>query len=124
MIKLLFVGAGGFVGSVARYALGGVVHRLVPATLFPVGTLTVNVVGCFAIGALSGMGETRGVLAPQTRLFLLIGLLGGFTTFSTFGYESFALARNAEGLKALFNVLLNVALGLSAVWLGHALTRH
>jgi CrcB protein len=123
MIKLLLVGAGGFLGSVLRYGVSGLVHRLVPATLFPLGTLVVNVAGCFAIGLVAGMAETRGVLSSQTRLFLLIGLLGGFTTFSTFGHESFSFVREAEGMKALLNVLLSVVLGLGAVWIGHAIAR-
>jgi len=123
MLGLLLIGAGGFVGSVLRYAMGGLVHRIVPATMFPLGTLAVNVVGCFCIGLLSGLGEARGVLGPRTRLFLLIGLLGGFTTFSTFGCETHALSRTGEMAKALLNVAANVIVGIAAVWAGFALSR-
>jgi CrcB protein len=123
MQSLLIVGLGGFVGSVSRYALSGLVQRLAPSDLFPYGTLAVNVAGCLAIGLLHGMMETRMLLGPEARLFLFIGVLGGFTTFSTFGYESFALLRDAEAVRAGANVLLHVVLGLAAVWLGDGLAR-
>ena len=121
MLKLLLVGAGGFLGSISRYALGGWVHRLLPGARFPYGTLAVNAVGCLLIGLLAGLADSRGVLSPEARLFLLIGFLGGFTTFSTFGYETLALARDAETLRALANVALHLGAGLGAVWLGYAL---
>jgi len=123
MVKILLVGTGGFLGSVLRYAVGGLAHRLFPVGFFPVGTLAVNVLGCFALGALAGLAESRSIIGAQTRLFLMIGVLGGFTTFSTFGYETFSLARDAAGLKAMTNIALNVFLGLAAVWLGYGLTR-
>lgn len=123
MVKILLVGAGGFVGSVLRYLTAGLAHRVVPASFFPVGTLAANLIGCFAIGALAGAAESRGVIGAQTRLFLMIGLLGGYTTFSTFGFETFALARDAETVKAVANVLLSVVLGLIAVWIGYGIAR-
>jgi CrcB protein len=123
MQKILLVGAGGFVGSILRYAVSGLAHRLLPATLFPVGTLAVNVLGCLGVGLLHGLFTSRGLIGPDTRLFLMIGLLGGFTTFSTFGLETLTLAGDAESLKAMANIALNVVAGLAAVWLGHALGR-
>jgi len=123
MVKILLVGAGGFLGSVLRYLTAGLAHRIVPASFFPVGTLAANVIGCFAIGALAGAAEARGVLGAQTRLFLMIGLLGGYTTFSTFGFETFALTRDGEAIKAIANVLLSVVLGLAAVWIGYGIAR-
>lgn len=120
---LLLVGAGGFVGSTLRYALGGVVHRLVPFASFPWGTLTVNLAGCLAIGLLAGADESRSVLGPETRLFLLIGLLGGFTTFSTFGIETLSLLHDRRLLAACGYVGGNVVAGIGAVWLGYTLTR-
>lgn len=123
LAQALLVGAGGFVGSTLRYALGGLVHRLVPFASFPWGTLTVNLLGCLVIGLVTGTGEARQALGPEVRLFLMIGLLGGFTTFSTFGQETFSLARDREMVKALVNVFCHLALGLGAVWLGHALSR-
>ncbi len=123
MKKLLLVGLGGFVGSILRYSVSGTAHRMTAMVTFPIGTFTVNALGCLAIGFLSGLAEAREVISPQTRLFLMIGLLGGFTTFSAFGYETFALARDAERLPALVNVLASVILGLGAVWLGQILAR-
>jgi len=119
----LLVGAGGFIGSVLRFAVSGWVHRFVPLSTFPWGTLTVNVTGCLAIGILGGLGEARQLFSGETRLFLFLGLLGGFTTFSTFGYETLALLRDAEHLRAAGNVLLNVVAGLSAAWLGLLIAR-
>lgn len=123
MKELLLVGTGGFVGSVLRYVVSGAAHRATAIVSFPIGTFVVNIVGCLAIGYLSGMAEVRGVLGPQTRLFLTIGLLGGFTTFSTFGYETFTLAREADHLYALANVVASVVVGFGAVWIGHILSR-
>lgn len=120
---VLLVGVGGFVGSVGRYLVGGWVHRALPLAVFPVGTLVVNVAGCLAIGLLAGLVEARQLFGPDLRVFLLIGVLGGFTTFSSFAYESLALARDAEMGRALLNVAAQVVLGLVAAWLGYALVR-
>jgi CrcB protein len=116
---MLLVGAGGFVGSVARFTLSGFVQRLAPASSFPFGTLAVNVAGCLAIGFLGGMLEIRQMLTPTTRLFVMIGLLGGFTTFSTFAYETLGLAHGAELGRALLNTVAQLVLGLGAAWLGY-----
>ena len=123
MPKVLLVGIGGFLGAIARYALGGWVHRSAHGPVFPYGTLVVNVLGCLLIGALAGLVETRGVLSPESRVFLLIGLLGGFTTFSTFGYETLQLLRDGQLLYGLANIGASVLLGLGAVWLGFVLPR-
>ncbi len=95
-------------------------HRLVPMAFFPYGTLAVNGLGCLLIGVLMGLSDSRSVLGPQTRLFLLIGVLGGFTTFSTFGHETLALARDGERLAAGANVALHLVIGLGCVWIGYA----
>jgi CrcB protein len=116
---MLLVGAGGFVGSVARFTLSGFVQRMAPASSFPFGTLAVNVAGCLAIGFLGGMLEIRQMLTPTTRLFVMIGLLGGFTTFSTFAYETLGLAHGAELGRALLNAVAQLVLGLGAAWLGY-----
>jgi CrcB protein len=123
MREILLVGTGGFLGSVARYATGGLVYRFVRTPLLPWGTLTVNVLGCLAIGLCSGLAESRQLFSPDVRLFLFIGVFGGFTTFSTFGYETFALARDGETMLTAANILLQLVLGLGAVWAGHALSR-
>ncbi|HEY3293848.1 MAG TPA: fluoride efflux transporter CrcB [bacterium] len=123
MREILLVGTGGFLGSVARYAAGGLVYRIVRTPLLPWGTLAVNVLGCLAIGFCGGLAESRQLFSPDARLFLFIGIFGGFTTFSTFGYETFALARDGEMLLAGSNILLQVTFGLGAVWAGQVLSR-
>ncbi len=123
MLLLLFVGAGGFLGAVMRYLVEGCVHDLLRNPWLPYGTITVNLVGCLLIGLLAGLAENRQVLGPEARAFLLIGLLGGFTTFSAFGYETMALTRDGEIFSAMTNVALQVGLGLAAVWGGYSLSR-
>ena len=121
LLNALIVGAGGFLGAIGRYSVGGLVRRIAPFATYPYATLLVNVIGCLAIGLLHGLAESRQVLTPEFRLLILIGFLGAFTTFSTFGYELFEMVREGERLKALLTVLLHVGLGLLAVWGGHAL---
>ena len=120
--NLLLVGTGGFLGSIGRYLVGGWTHRLLGSG-FPYGTLAVNILGCALIGLLGGLAESRQLFTPEARLFLFLGVLGGFTTFSSFGYETLAFARDGEFLIAGLNVFLQVVLGLTAVWLGHVLSR-
>ncbi len=120
---ILLAGLGGFIGSAGRYLIGGWVHGLMPLGTFPLGTLVVNVSGCFLIGLLGGLAEVRQVFGPDLRVFLLIGVLGGFTTFSSFAYETLALSRDAEMLRALLNIAAQVFLGLGVAWLGYALVR-
>ncbi len=118
MVTVLLVGAGGFVGAALRYLVGSGVYNLSGHASFPYGTLAVNIVGCFLIGLLAGFAETRQLLGEGTRAFIIIGLLGGFTTFSAFGYETVALVRDGLLAAAVANVGLQVALGLVAVWIG------
>ena len=122
MRELCFVGLGGFFGAIARYGLSGLVHRLAGG-VFPVGTLAVNTLGCLVIGILAALVEDRQVLSPSMRLFLMIGLLGSFTTFSTFGHETVELLREGSVRAALSNILANVLLGIVAVVVGHTLVR-
>lgn len=123
MEKAFLVGLGGFLGSIGRYAASGGVQRLWPTAGFPFGTLAVNLVGCFLIGILGAGADVRNLFNPDARALLLIGLLGGFTTFSTFAYETLALSRDGESFKLAINVLLHVAGCLAAVWIGYALGR-
>jgi CrcB protein len=115
----LLVGAGGFIGSILRFGVGHLVYRQVPNGLLPYGTLGVNVIGCMLIGLLGGAADARQIAAGELRLFLLVGILGGFTTFSAFGYETLALVRADEPLRAGANVALHLVLGLTAVWVGY-----
>ena len=121
--NLLWVGLGGFVGSVCRFLLGGAVHQVLHNSTFPYGTMVVNLVGCFAIGVGGCLVELRQLFSPEARMFLLVGLLGGFTTFSTVGYESLNLARDGELLASLANIAIQVVAGVVLVWLGYGLTK-
>jgi CrcB protein len=85
---------------------------------FPYGTLNVNLIGCFLIGVLSQLAETRGAFTQESRAFIFIGILGGFTTFSSFGNDTINLFRDGETLNALVNIGANVIVGLILVWLG------
>lgn len=123
LVQVLWVGAGGFFGAIGRYAVGGAVHRLVPGAAFPYGTLAVNLAGCLLVGVVAGLAESRQVFSPEARLFLVLGFLGSFTTFSSFGYETLSLARDAEVLRAAANVVVHVVAGLGAAWLGLSLSR-
>ena len=123
MEKVLWAGLGGFIGSALRYALGGFLARLRSGWSFPIETLVINVLGCLVIGLLAGLAESRGVFTGVTRVFLFIGVLGGFTTFSAFGYETFQLMRDGQWLSASGSVTLQVVLGIGAVWAGHVLAR-
>lgn len=122
LINAAAIGAGGFLGALARYGMSGLVHSLFRQSTFPVGTLAVNLAGCLLIGIMSGLAESRQLFGPEARLFAFIGILGGFTTFSTFGYETFALLRDGEYFRSATNVGLNVVVGLVLVWLGYVMT--
>ncbi len=121
MDKALFVGAGGFIGSVLRYWVSGVVQQNANNPSFPFGTLAVNLIGCLVIGFLSQLAEVRGVFTPEARAFVFVGILGGFTTFSTFGNETMNFLRDGENLSAFWNLSAHMLLGLAAIWLGRSL---
>jgi fluoride exporter len=118
MLKWLLIALGGAVGSMLRYAIQGWVQRLSSGS-FPTGTLAVNILGCLLLGWLSGYFAGAQLVREEYRIGLTVGLLGGFTTFSTFGYESFSLANDGEVRLALANIVLSCALGFLAVWLGY-----
>jgi len=116
--QILIVALGGAVGSVLRYKLGGFALHHTQSWNFPVSTFSVNLAGCFAIGILAALVEHHDLFSPSTRLLLFTGLLGGFTTFSAFGYESAFLLRRGLVSIAAGYVLLSVFGGLLAVGVG------
>lgn len=122
-MNLLYIGLGGAFGAISRYLLGTWVHIHFDSKLFPFGTVTVNILGCLLIGFLGGFFEAKPILSDQARLMIFIGLLGGFTTFSTFGHETFRMIQDTEIIKAIIYVTLSIIFGLSAVWIGHNLSK-
>jgi len=122
-VNLLVIFIGGGLGAVARYLLQGFVYRFT-GTEFPYGTLIVNILGCFTIGLLMSSMEERFIATPALRLFLTIGILGGFTTFSSFSYETMALLREGNLVAGGMNVIASVAVCLGATWLGLGLGRY
>jgi len=122
MLRVLLVGVGGFLGAASRYLLTGAVHRL-SGTAFPAGTLVVNVIGCLVIGAVMAMVEDRQLFGPDVRLFLVIGFLGSFTTFSAFGYETVELLRDRQLLWGFWNAAGHLFICLGAVIAGRALAK-
>jgi CrcB protein len=122
MLKnLLIIGSGGFIGSIARYLVSQL-NLTVSFHSIPVGTLAVNVIGSFLIGFLTGIAEKSMLLSPEWRLFLMVGLCGGFTTFSTFTGENLMLTHNGQLLTVLLYTGLSIFLGFLAVYLGYVLT--
>ena len=122
MTNILLVGFGGFIGSVMRYLASGYVQQATKSVGFPYGTLAVNVIGCFIIGFLAQLAESRGVFTSESRLFVFTGILGGFTTFSSFGNETINLVRDSQMMNAFANVGANLVIGLFAVWLGRTVS--
>ena len=116
MSKLFFIAIGGAVGSVLRYGMSGLTHKYMDGIL-PWGTLVVNLIGCFMIGFLWQFFEMF-IISPNTRLLIFIGMLGAFTTFSTYGLETFNLIRESEIKFAILNVLGSNILGLLMVYCG------
>ena len=119
---LLYVALGSAIGGVSRYLLGGLVQRMLDTT-FPAGTLLVNVSGSFLLGAIIRYALETPSLTPEVRAFLTIGFCGGYTTFSTFSYETMALLEDGEWARAGVYITASVVLSLIATFLGFALAR-
>lgn len=120
LFLLVFVGGG--IGSMARYAMATVVQRSFPGP-FPIGTFLVNLAGCFAIGFFGALGLERSAISPETRTFIMVGILGGFTTFSSFTWESLGLLDVKDLLRASLYVGGSVFCGLVGTFIGRSLGR-
>lgn len=118
MNKILLVGLGGFIGAALRYLMSGYVQNLTQSVSFPHGTLAVNITGCFLIGILSHLVESQAGMTTEMRLLLMVGVLGAFTTYSTFGNETMNLLQEQRWFLALANIGTHIILGLAAVLLG------
>ncbi len=116
--QILLVALGGAIGSVFRYLVSGWVLYHAVGWKFPLGTFTVNIVGCFIIGILGGLVVKHNYFSGDIRLFLFTGIVGGFTTFSAFGLETFYLLRRDEILIAGSYVVSSIIIGLLALWFG------
>lgn len=121
-VKYFLIGLGGFLGTITRYWLSGFIGERVGET-FPWGTLCVNVTGCLIIGVVAAFAQPEGrvMLPPSTRTFVMIGVLGGYTTFSSFSLQTLNLAREGDFLRAGGNILGSVIFCLLAVWIGNCL---
>jgi len=119
MYLLFLIGIGGFIGAILRYLVSGWAQN--GATTFPLGTLTVNVLGSFILSSILFISEYRGVINDETRIFLTIGLLGAFTTMSTFSYESFRLLESRDFFYLSLNVIGTIFLTMFAVYMGKVL---
>jgi len=122
IVRLFFVGIGGFFGAIARYVTGAFIGQHWGRS-FPLGTFVVNVFGSFLIGFLMPLLTERLIVSPQLRLMLVVGFLGAYTTFSTFEYETGALLRDGEWLFAILNITLSVVLGFLGLKLGELISK-
>jgi fluoride exporter len=124
MLKLLLIALGGAAGTLARYGTSTLLMRPSErAGGFPLGTLAVNLIGCFVIGYLNGMFLERLIVRPEIRAMLLVGFLGGYTTFSTFGWETAGFLREGQYARAAVNLLVSNVIGVALVVLGYGLGR-
>ncbi len=117
MSKYLWVGIGGFAGAIARYALGVWIYDRL-GTRFPYGTFVINITGCFLIGVILTVLDSRVGVPPAWRLAIPIGFIGAYTTFSTFEYETFRSVQSGQASIGMLNIALSVIVGYFAVWLG------
>ena len=109
-------------GAMFRYLLAGWIYRVIGSD-FPYGTLVVNILGCFVIGLFLTMAEDRFLISPSVRTFVAVGVIGGFTTFSTFNFETLELLKDGAISLALLNIGASVGIGLSATWVGAIIGR-
>jgi fluoride exporter len=122
MLGVFFVALGGAIGSVTRYLASNWMAERFGAD-FPLGTLLVNIIGCFIIGLFMAMATERLSISPYWRLLIAVGFLGGLTTFSSFSYETLRLVQDADIMRAFYNVGFNLVGGFFATWLGIIISR-
>jgi len=122
MYKTILIGIAGLIGTLLRYWLSEFVARQSGET-FPWGTLVVNIIGCLIAGIVFHLTEERFLLNPTFRTVILIGLLGGFTTFSSYGLQTFTLLRDGAFGLATLNLIVSNVLGLFMVWVGYGLAK-
>ena len=115
--SLIFIGLGSFAGGILRYLTQQYLQKHFPSS-FPLGTLAVNIIGCFVIGVVYGLSTKGNIISPEVRIFLVTGLCGGYTTFSSFAYENISLLQDGEFFYVSLYILLSVFLGFAATWLG------
>jgi len=118
MSKIILVGAGGFIGAILRYVISGFMQSYMQDNYFPYGTLAVNIAGCFLIGIFSYLIESQVTVTAEMRLLIMVGLLGSFTTYSTFSDETMNMLQNQRIYIAFINIGAHVIIGLSAVLIG------
>jgi CrcB protein len=123
MVNLMLIAIFGAIGALGRYSVSGWTYRVLGES-FPFGTLAVNLIGCFALGAIMHTGQNTELIAAHYRQGITVGMLGAFTTFSTFGYETLRQLENGQWLGGLANVAVNVLVGLLCVWLGIETARY
>ena len=121
MINIFLVGLGGAFGAMARYGVAWLAALFFHQSLLPYDTMIINILGCFLIGLLVGLGQSKWLFSPETYLLLSVGFLGGFTTFSTFAFEAFHLIAEKHLMLAFLDVVFQTFIGIAAVWFGYVL---
>ena len=121
MLQVLWIGLGGFIGAIMRFLISGGVQQVLRNSSFPFGTLAVNLLGSFIFGGLTILADQSTAFSAESKAFLFIGFLGAFTTFSTFGNDSFTLFEGGDNWFALLNIGYHIFLGVGAIWAGRML---
>jgi len=121
MLQVLWIGLGGFIGAIMRFLISGGVQQLLRNSSFPFGTLAVNLLGSLIFGWLTVLADQSSLFSADSKAFLFIGFLGAFTTFSTFGNDSYALLDGGDNWFALLNIGFHIFLGVGAIWMGRVL---